>query len=74
MVREGGEELCPCQMSILINILLACHGKFFSLDKNREVQRTEHVVFIIGHYNHSKIMSFLFNSILHFSHNYHMVN
>ena len=24
----GGEEFCPCQLSILISILLACYGKF----------------------------------------------
>ena len=64
---SGGEQLCPCQMSILI--LLACHDKV-RIEKGL---LTEPVVFIIGHYIHYKTMSFLFNSVLYFSHNYHMV-
>ena len=31
------------------------------------------VVFFIGHYIHYKTMSFLFNSVLYFPHNYPMV-
>ena len=34
---------------------------------------TEPVVFFIGHYIHYKTMFFLFNSVLYFPHNYHMV-
>ena len=34
---------------------------------------TEPVVFFIGHYIHYKTMSFLFNSVLYFPHDYHMV-
>ena len=33
---------------------------------------TDPVVFFIGHYIHYKTMSFLFNSVLYFPHNYHM--
>ena len=34
---------------------------------------TEPVVFFIGHYIPFKTMSFLFNSVLYFPHNYHIV-
>ena len=60
----GGGELCPCQMSILISILLVCHGKFQI--RIEEGWLTEPVVFLIGHFIHYKTMSFLFNSVLYF--------
>ena len=41
------------------------------LDKNR--RRTADRTCSIGHYIHYKTMSFLFNSVLYFPHNYHMV-
>ena len=31
------------------------------------------VIFFIGHYIHYKTISFLFNSVLYFSHTYHIV-
>ena len=34
---------------------------------------TEPLVFFIVHYIRYKTMSFLFNSVLYFPHNYHMV-
>ena len=54
-------------MSILI--LLACHDKV----RIEKEWLTEPVVFIIGLFIHYKTMSFLYNSVLYFSHNYHMV-
>ena len=58
-------------MSILISFLLACHGKFQI--RIEEGWLTEPVVFLIGHFIHYKTMSFLFNSVLYFPHNYQMV-
>ena len=58
-------------MSILISILLACHGKFQI--RIEEGWLTELEVFLFGHFIHYKTMSFLFNSVLYFPHNYQMV-
>ena len=58
-------------MSILIGILLACHCKFEI--RIEEGRLTEPAVFFIGHYIYYKTMSCLFNSVLYFPHNYHMV-
>ena len=40
LVRGGG-GLCPCQMSILISILLACHGK----NRGRMADRTCSIIY-----------------------------
>ena len=57
-------------MSILISILLACHSKFeIRIEEGWLIE----VVFFIGHYIHYKTISFLFNSVLYFSHNYYML-
>ena len=42
------------------------------LDKNRGRMADRTEIFFIGHYIHYKTMSFLLNSVLYFSHNYHM--
>ena len=55
----------------IIIILLACHGKFEI--RIEEGWLTEPVVFLIGDYIHYKTMSFLFNFVLYFPQNYHMV-
>ena len=60
-------------MSILINILLACNGKFYITIQ--EGALTEPVVLFIGHYIHYKTMSsfFFFFFFCVFSDNYYMV-
>ena len=58
-------------MSILISILLACYDKFQI--RIEEGWLTEPLIFFIVHYIHYKTMSFLFNSVLYFPHNYHVV-
>ena len=64
--------MCPCHVSILMNILLGCHGKFEI--RIEEGWLTEPIIFLIGHYIHYKTMFFLFKSVLYFPHNHHMVN
>ena len=54
-----------------VNFLLACHDKFQIIIE--EGWLTEPVVFFIGHFIHYKTMSFLFNFVLYFPHNYQMV-
>ena len=59
-------------MSILISILRGFHVKI--LIRIQEGWLTELVMFFIGHYYiHYKTMFFLFNSVLYFPSNYHMV-
>ena len=43
------------------------------LNKNRGRMVNRTVIFFICHYIHYKTMFFLFNSVLYFPHNYHMV-
>ena len=70
LIDGGRGGLCPCHVSIFINILVDCHGKFEI--RIEEGWLTEPVTFFIGHNIHYKTMFFLFNSVLYFPDNYQM--
>ena len=45
----------------------------WQVSKKNRGRMADRVVFLIGHFIHYKTMSFLFNSVLYFPHNYQMV-
>ena len=70
MVRE---ELCPCQTSSLINILLACHDKFKVRIEKRTCSTPYWAIGIIFTKKTFLCPLISIHSVLYFPHNYHMV-